>query len=650
MDREDDHRIDDLWHATVNGRGTFVAASNPVEFAKGLVDALSAVGERVGSASNVTANSTSFNDSTAVYQASYTFGRWIGELAAYRVDSDGIVSTPLWQASKKIPAFGSRTIVTWDGSKGASFPTPSQKSDLARDTGVAQVTGDDNANYIKGDQSKEQQFGKTLRSRMGTVLGDIVNSSPLYIEDTQTMYVGANDGMLHAFDTKTGVELFAYIPAGLNFSGVSGLGSLSDPEYNRNHKWFVDGPVVASARARTSGTNYLVGALGRGGKGLYGLDVTDPGNFAAGDVLWDKTGSAAPANMGNVLGEPLIVKFNDGTTGIVASNGVNSSTGTASLFILKLSDGSVVKEFDTGVTGNNGLSAPRGWDNDGNGTVDYIYAGDLKGNLWKFDLSSANPVSWEIANGKKPMFVATDSANKPQPITTGLGLAKDPSTGKRWVFIGTGKFMEDSDIVDNSVQSMYGVIDDGNVVKGRTSTGDGDLQKRTIVAAGTVGGRPVRGFEANGQLSSLKKGWYIDLLTPPKGDAEGERIANRPQVSGTVLITASMIPPKDEATCSAGGRGYINALDAFTGTSTKKAFFDANGNKDFTDDVIGADGNEVPVGSVDMGVGMPTLPTIIENLLVVGGLHFYQLDVSLDVPHGFHQVFNRLRGVFFSGS
>ena len=630
MDSEDEDRIDDLWHAAVNGHGTFVAASNPTEFAKGLVDALSAVGNRVGSASNVTANSTSFQDDTAVYQASYTFGRWIGELAAYEVDSDGIVETPLWEASKKIDKPGSRTILTWSGSTGTTFPTSAQKAELGRATGVAPVSADDNVAYIRGDQSNEQQKGKTLRDRMGTVLGDIVDSSPLYVKDTHTIYVGANDGMLHAFDAETGEELFAYIPAGIRFSGTTGLGSLSDPQYV--HTWFVDGPVVASSLARTPGTNYLVGALGRGGKGLFGLNVTAPESFGTTNVLWDKTGSAAPANMGQVLGEPLIVKLNDGTTGLIASNGVNSSTGTASLFILSLSTGAVVKELDTGATGDNGLSAPRGWDNDGNGTVDFVYAGDLKGNLWKFDLSDKSSSKWDIANGKKPMFVATDASNNRQPITAGLALAKDPTTGKRWVFIGTGKFMEDSDLVDDSIQSMYGVIDDG-VVKGRTSSGDGDLQKRSIIQAGLSAGRPVRGFEPNATLASSKKGWYIDLLTPPTNTPEGERIINRPLVSGTVLITASMIPPKDEATCSAGGRGYINALDAFSGTSTKKAYFDANGNSDFTDDLIGTGENRVPIGSIDMGVGMPTLPTLIEDLLVVGGSNAQMGQIKIN-PQG----------------
>src|SRR5690348_18469876 len=125
-----------------------------------------------------------------------------------------------------------------------------------------------------GDPSLEKRNGNTLRNRTDTVLGDIVDSSPAYSTDSKSLFVGANDGMLHAFDSATGKEQFAYVPAGLKFSGTTGLGALSDPQYV--HNWFVAGPVVVSTLARTPGVNYLSGALGRPGKGLYGREGTAP--------------------------------------------------------------------------------------------------------------------------------------------------------------------------------------------------------------------------------------------------------------------------------------------------------------------------------------------------------------------------------------
>ncbi len=414
--------------------------------------------------------------------------------------------------------------------------------------------------------------------------------------------MGANDGMLHAFNALTGAERFAYVPGGINYSD---LASLSDPQYS--HKYFVDGPVVVSTKKQTPSKNYLVGALGRGGKGVFGLDVTTPTNFRTNDVLWERS---SDTDMGQVLGEPLVVTLNNGTKAVLVSNGVNSSSKTAALFILNITTGAVIKEIKTNVgdaSNENGLFAPRGWDNDGNGTVDEVYAGDLRGNLWKFDLNGATASSWGLALGGSPLFQTKSG----QPITAGLGLARDPITGKRWIFVGTGSFLTAADVTNNTVQSMYGIIDDGT----STAVQISDLTKRNIVVATTLSGKLVRGFEGNSTLDNTKKGWYIDLDNP----TAGERIVSNPRVKGSVLLTASIIPPTTN-TCDAGGTGYINALDAFSGTSLSSPFFDVNGDGKVDDnDKVSANGEPVPVGSIDLGVGMPTLPTVIDKLLVVGG-------------------------------
>ncbi|WP_159016281.1 PilC/PilY family type IV pilus protein [Cognatiluteimonas profundi] len=594
-------RIDDLWHAAVNGRGSFVAANNPNEFAQGLVDALATVAARLGSASNVTANSTSFTSDTRVFQASYVSGKWTGELSAYDATQAGVSSTPAWQAGALIPTSG-RNIITWNGSAGATFPTVAQTTALARTTGLAPVTGASNAAYIAGATTLEKRNGGTLRDR-ASLLGDIAYSSPMYVKDSETIFVGANDGMLHAFNALTGAERFAYVPGGIS---LPNLATLSDPQYT--HQYFVDGPVAVSTLKQTPGKNYFVGSLGRGGKGVFGLDVTNPGSFGASNALWERT---SDADMGQVLGEPLVVTLNDGTKAVLVSNGVNSSTHTAALFILNIATGAVIKEINTNV-GNagseNGLFAPRGWDEDGNGTVDYVYAGDLKGNLWKFDLSGATSSSWNLALSGVPLFTTQSG----QPITAGLGLARDPLTGKRWIFVGTGSFLTTGDSSDNTVQSMYGLIDDGTSTAVQLS----DLVKRNIVVTGTVNGKAVRGFEANSTINPAKKGWYIDLDNP----TPGERIVSNPRVKGAALLVASIIPPSTN-TCDAGGTGYINALDAFSGTSLTQPFFDVNGDGQVnaSDQINDSNGNPVPVGSVDLGVGMPTLPTVIDKLLVVGG-------------------------------
>ncbi|RFP61290.1 pilus assembly protein [Luteimonas weifangensis] len=610
-DREDLDRIDDLWHAAVNGRGNFVAATDPAEFVQGLVDALTTVAARLGSASNVTANSTSFQTDTRVYQASYVSGRWSGELAAYEASAAGISSVdadgdgvpdPVWRASKNIPA--SRKVFT-HAAGGVAFPTAAQVAALDQSArAMAPATGAENAAYLAGSRVLEKRNGGRLRDR-DTVLGDIANSSPIYVDDNETIFVGANDGMLHAFDALTGAERFAYVPAGVN---LANLATLSDPQYV--HKYFVDGPVAVSTLKQTPGGNYLVGALGRGGKGVFGLDVSHPASFAAGDVLWDNTGNALGNDMGLVLGAPLVVRLNDGSQGVLVGNGINSGNGRAVLFVLDLTTGAVLRKLDTGVGGDNGLSAPRGADLDGNGTVDAVYAGDLKGNLWKFDLQAAAAASWSIANGGSPMFTARDAGGAAQPITAGLAIAREPSTNRIWVFAGTGSLMTATDVGNVDVQTIYGVVDDGGTVNGR-----GDLAERQILVSTTKDGRAVRGFQPTTGLPAGKKGWYIDLDDP----RAGERVVSDPRVRGNVLLVASLFPPAG-STCDAGGTGYINAIDAFTGTSVSSPYFDSNGDGRYDDgDNVDGNGQSVPVGSVDLGVGMPTLPTLIDKLLVVGG-------------------------------
>jgi type IV pilus assembly protein PilY1 len=448
------------------------------------------------------------------------------------------------------------------------------------------------------------------------VFGDVIDSSPIYVPELQALFVGSNDGMLHGFNAVTGAEYFAYVPGGVD---LTALKTLSDPDYT--HSYLVDGPIAVSTTTQTPGHNYLVGTLGRGGKGVYGLDVKAPATFGNADVLWERT---TGTNMGQVLGEPLIVTLNNSSTkAVIIGNGINSSSGNAVLMILNLATGAVIKEIDTGVGSDNALFAPRGWDNDGNGTVDFVYGGDLKGNLWKFDLSGNTVTSWVVANSGSPMYVARDASNNRQPITAGLSLAREPISGTRWVFFGTGRFLSTADVSDMSVQSMYGIIDSDATVTGRTSAGDGNIQKRQFFVAGTVGGKLVRGVEAAAVLPTGKEGWYLDMVAPPTPTAEGERIISNPRVFGTVLLTASLIPPLDN-TCDAGGRGYINAINAFTGASLDEPFFNVNGSSsgghpNFADDTITGGTTTVPISSVDLGIGMPTKPTMIDSLLVVGG-------------------------------
>ncbi|MEB1608529.1 PilC/PilY family type IV pilus protein [Xanthomonas campestris pv. campestris] len=625
--------IDDLWHATVNGRGDFVVATDPDAFVQGITAALAAITERTGSFSNVSANSTSLDAGTRVFQATYKSGLWTGDVAAYGVSSsDGVSDTASWRASERIPIAG-RKIFTSNGTAGAAFPTAAQQAALQR-TGTTNypVSGADNASYLAGTRQLELQNGGSLRNRVH-VLGDIVSSSPAYVSDTNTLYVGANDGMLHAFNAASGAELFGFFPSGINWSD---LGTLSRPDYT--HRFFVDGPVVVSNRTQTPSKNILVGALGKGGKGLFALDVTNPASFAAANFKWDA--GASDADMGLVQGRPFIAKLNNGITALVVSNGLNSTNGRAVLFVYNLDTGALIKKIDTGVgsavtdsVDSNGLSEPVGWDADGNGTADYVYAGDILGNVWKFDLSATTATTWGIS-GNAPIFSATYTGSSPavrQPITSGITVAMHPTTFRTWIFFGTGRLITTGDMTNTTVQSVYGFMEDGTT-KSRSGSG-ANLTPRSLVLA--QGG--LRSFQANAALPASSKGWYLDLLTPPSATAEGERLVSGTQLLSNVLVFSSVIPTA--SACTPDGIGYLNALDAFTGTGTRTSFFDVNGNGNFSDDTLtGGTGTKLPVGSINPGVGMTTQANLLKGLAAVGGSSGGTADVKIPEPRNVGRV------------
>lgn len=582
--------IDDLWHAAVNGRGRYVLANDSDKFTKALQDALTEIERRSSSYSNVASTSVSPDASTLVFNASYEQGSWKGGLRASRA-SDGAES---WNAS--IGDWSTRKVFTSEGGTGHVFPTNTQRTVLARTGGTFNypVTGAKNADYIKGDTSLEGNEAPHLRRRTG-VLGDIINSSPAYDAETGTLYVGANDGMLHAFSGSSGEELFAYIPSIINLGLLS---TLSRGDYA--HRYFVDGPIAVSPRSLTSaGKNILVGSLGRGGKGLYALDVTNPSAMAASNFMWER--AETTGNMGLVLSKPLLANVNTGTRtpAVVVGNGVNSTNERAVLIVLDVNTGAVIREIDTGVGSSlvpNGLSSATGVYGPDGRTLAYVYAGDMQGNVWKFDMTSTAPSAWTAIR----LFTAYDDDGKAQPISGGVAVGVHPVTRKRWVFFGTGRYLtaEDAQPGSTDVQSMYGFIDES-----ATRTRD-ELTERTIqVTEGNV-----RGFEARSTLPATSKGWYIDL------PVSGERIVQDAQLASRFLITASIIPAG--GACSSSGTGYINALDAFTGTSGSISYFDLNGDG-VTDDTAVTGG--LPVGSVNMGNGMPTLPNLLRGLLGVGG-------------------------------
>jgi len=372
------------------------------------------------------------SNSVYAYTPWFEDGSFRGDLIAFPVGTNGAVSllAPRWRASNVIQGqhFSTgRNIATTDGDGTATAflydsLTPGQQSLVGSEKLV---------NFVRGDRTFEN--GGQFRIRI-SVLGDIIHSTPVHLgkpiagyiyddylsfaEDNtsraERIYVGANDGMLHAFDAVNGAEVVAFIPSMV----MSNLSRLAEDPYN--HYYFVDGPLtIGDAHYDDAWHSVLVGGLGAGGKGYFALDVTDPtassDTEAANKFLWEfHNGSTGGQNVGYSYARPSIVRLKSGKWAAIFGNGYISADGKASLYVVNIQTGELIKELVVNGGANNGLSSPTVIDSSGDGYIDTAYAGDLNGNVWKFDLESTGHGSWAVALSGWPLFTTTSG----QAITT----------------------------------------------------------------------------------------------------------------------------------------------------------------------------------------------------------------------------------------
>jgi type IV pilus assembly protein PilY1 len=551
-----------------------------------------------------------------VYQGSFNSGDWSGSLKSFNIAD---VNTPIWESN--FPAWDSRNIIFGKTSGVAAAFTP---GNVSGDTNA--LSGNTNLiNYLRGDQTLETGASALFRRRV-SLLGDIANSSPLYLaapvnrnyqrynwdgaasyrtflaskaDRAPVVYVGANDGMLHAFDGTNGREIMAYIPRQI-LTAEADLAAFADTNYQ--HKYYVDGSsVVFDAYVNTAWRSILLGSLGRGGNSLFAIDVTDPtviGTPGATDkVLWDKS----YPELGVTTNKPVIARLNNGKWVAIAGYGYNNSTNKAGLLVIDLENGNVLKRLETTSGSPNGLGQVEGWDATGDGNMDWFFAGDIMGNIWKFDLSSADASAWNVAYSGQPLFTAKDTAGDAQPITGGISLSSQPDTGHLWIFFGTGKMLSSEDPLLSDPNSWYG-IRDGVVINGRA-----DLKAREIIAQEDN----ARVIEPGAPFDMLSaRGWYIDLA-----DAR-ERIVNRPQLVGNSLVINTITPGDND--CNPQGSGWVMSVSPYTGSRLSYLFYDRNGDGVVdSDDSIVVDGENVPVTGIRFD-GMPSEPVFFEGTMVVG--------------------------------
>jgi type IV pilus assembly protein PilY1 len=441
------------------------------------------------------------------------------------------------------------------------------------------------------------------------------------------VYVGANDGMLHAFDAGTGAEAMAFIPNGV----FDNLIELTRPNYQ--HRFYVDGtPTIGDAFFGSAWHTMLVGGLNKGGRSIYALDVTYPESFSEANATsifkWEYT----DVDLGYTYSRPAIVRMANGQWAAVFGSGYNGTgTGRAYLYIVNVADGSLIAKIDTTVgtaADPNGLATPAVVDINGDSIVDYAFAGDLQGNMWKFNLTSTSSSAWDVAfvsgGVKSPLFVARDSGGVAQPITSKPEVGRGPKGVGMIVLFGTGKFMELGDKTPTQTQTFYGVIDRNTLAATDIVTGRAVMQPQTILVeqnftfttpTGTVT-IPLRVTTQNAVAGATGRGWYMDLLSPNVPNFRGEM-----QVSDSVLrngriIFTTLIPDPDP--CSPGGTSWLMEVDALSGGRLLETPFDNNrdgvfDSNDYVTVVIGGVTMLIPVSGMQSEVGIAQRPGILSG-------------------------------------
>ena len=670
--------IDDLVHAAYNGRGEYLNAAHPGVLAESLTEIIENISERKATAAAVSINSAKLTTDTVIYIAEFNTHRWQGDILAYKIipATGKLQATPQWEAKKILDARqlnftttanagdDNRQIITYNrsniaGSRGVPFEwnklSLSQQSDLLTlpNGNVSAVSeGQGRLNFIRGDRTNEK-LGFGFRERASR-LADIVNSGPVYVSNPDLnwpdfspfptgvgekysdfklsqksrsgmIYVGSNDGLLHAFEEGDGSvgsggrEAFAYIPNTVYSNGAGeGLHYLTDPKYS--HKYYNDltptiSDIYINAGSSKQWNTVLLGGLRGGGRGIYALNITDPlllkESNAASIALWEFT-NTDDAELGLTYSKPQIALANNGKWVAIFGNGYNNTgNGEAYLYIVDIEagiDGWQAGDYIKIPTGSgsaaaiNGLSTPSLADIDGDGDVDRVYAGDLKGQMWVFDISSSSSGTWGLASAS-PLFTTVNN----QAITAKPALSFHPTQSYNasnkpniMVYFGSGLYLQEADKTDTSKNYFYGVWDNGNDNLNNT-----DLIKQSFDSSYSD-----RVLSKNSVDYSTKSGWYIDL------DISGERSVTSAVVRFGAVFFNTFIPTS--SACTSGGGGYKMAVDSATGGALDEAAFDSNGDSVVDSNDTTSNGTTTSTVTGIKQNGFLPKPVFIEDLSFTG--------------------------------
>lgn len=634
--------IDDLWHAAVNGHGSYLLAKDPLTLSRGLRDMIREIWVDDGSgAAATTSNPNVATGDNFVFSSKYWTQKWTGELVRESINTaNGTIYTGPddWQAHPQLDAasWSGRNIMTFKAgggtpraftwttlnvAAGACNPPLNEQGCFSQSwisgglaqycglgplclstTDQAAAAGQPLVDYLRGDKSNEDTASTTgfYRKREGR-LGDIVNAEAVYVgkylqdygesvgypkrntpRSDPTLYVAANDGMLHAFNATGassggGQERWTYIPSTV----IRDLYRLADKDYDTKHRYFVDGsPLVGDVKDGGTWKTILVGGLAGGGAGYYALDIT---NQAAPQVLWEfrqkpgctpttPTGAARYAasgiarmtedcDLGYSYGNPVITKLPSGQWVVMVTSGYNNHVngdGRGYLYVLDAMTGAIIYKTTTGVgdtTTPSGFARIAAWADNPlkDNTTQYVYGGDLFGKLWKFDFTG----------GGSPVASLLYDAGPSKPIMARpeLGLVTKTNTNikKRVIFFPTGRLLGNSDLANTQQQSFYGLWD---WLGGAAPANALLLVNVSAGGAGRTGtiydpsgdGKPDSVFD-----DDANPGWRLDFPDT------GERGTTDPTLAFGTLVFSTTKPQSPDPCNPSGFTSWIYNIDYRSG-------------------------------------------------------------------------------------
>jgi type IV pilus assembly protein PilY1 len=644
--------VDDLWHTAVNSEGKFFSARNSSELAESLTNALTTTLRNELREAGVATASNVLEDGNRKYIPFYKSGRWSGDIRAFELDGNGQTKVgpgsngELWSAGSKMPVWNARNIYTWNSLTNAPSTFTWSTMGAVNQSAIGPAAGSSAlVDYLRGDTTNEISIAapsNPYRAR-DTRLGDFINSNPVLVKGGVdlgyqslsvggstynsyrattkgasrhgVLFVGANDGMVHAFrDTQglvpadDGKEIFAYVPRAV----YPNLSMLSDPDYGTTtlfHQFYVDGalsetdafvkasPTSASAEWR----NYLLGSLGAGGRAIFSLDVTDMTSPSAANVKWEFS-SADDSDLGYVSAPIEVGALQDGSWVAIFGNGPASTSGKAVLFVLSLETGAAQKLVVESSSIDNGLGGV-GVQRDASGYITNLFAGDLKGAMWKFNYDATQLSKFVVADGT-PLFKATSTGMVAQPITQ-APLIYDHTKGGKLVVFATGKLLTSADRDTTDIQSMYAVWDKvGDTVLRPIERVSSTIEPRQLVKEVGKDGALFYGLTGNGvDWEGLQRGWVIDLTLNDGGTdlLLGQRVIYPPQKANTKLALFSAIAPAvSAAACtSSTGLGANFLVPVEPGLNPTYKLFDINGDGFFDSSDAYAVGYATNVDGID---------------------------------------------------